>query len=423
MVKVLDFGISASADRTPEEQRLTIPGHALGTPEYMAPEQSKGRPPTEQFDIYALGVMLYESLAGEPPFVSENVVEVLARKATEPPPRLDMRRGGLPPPLVELVHACIEVDPGRRPANTDSFLSVLEPLVTALEGMQAMETSASGRYGILRDGPASTALALPVRRQPPFGVPPMYDGGVPPPPAYDALDAGLSRVHSRPNHSDSLVSTPVDMDFRSGPSRGAWWALASLGLVLLLLLTVGVWWQMLRERNAGDGNPQPGNSGGGDDGKGVVVKSDSGDPPVVTADGGATKTSASGGPVEPDPTTTGPAADDSKAPGDDDGVVVMDDGGGSTPVANPAESAKCKRTRESAKDAYTRRQWSEVLVHLGSKTCWKGKYRSEVPDMKIKALFETKQWAKCAALEKSARSEDATKKVGQCKQRLAAGGG
>ncbi len=85
-VKVLDFGISASASRAEEEARLTLPGHALGTPEYMAPEQGRGRPPTPQFDVYAIGVILYEMLAGEPPFVSENIVEVHARKATEPPP-------------------------------------------------------------------------------------------------------------------------------------------------------------------------------------------------------------------------------------------------------------------------------------------------------------------------------------------------
>jgi hypothetical protein len=301
---------------------------------------------------------------------------------------------------------------------------VLEPIVSALEGMQAMETSASGRYGILRDGPASTALALPARRSPPFGPPPMYDGGVPPPPAYDAfgaLDAGLARVQSRPNHSDSLLSTPVDMDFRPGPSRGAWWALASLGLVLLLLLTVGVWWQMLRERDAGEGTPQPGGSAGAaDDGKVVVVKSDSGDP-AESADGGATKTVVSGGgPTDPDPTTTGTAADDAKADAGDDGVVVMDDGG-SSPSVNPLESAKCKRTREAAKAAYTGRKWSEVLAQLGSKTCWKGRYKGEMVDMKVLALFQTKQIAKCVELEKAARSAEAKKTMDKCKQRYAAG--
>jgi eukaryotic-like serine/threonine-protein kinase len=415
MVKVLDFGISASSDRTPEEQRLTIPGHALGTPEYMAPEQSKGRPPTEQFDIYALGVMLYEALVGEPPFVSENAVEVLARKATEPPPRLDIRRGGLPPPLVELVHACIEVDPGRRPPGAEAFLAVLEPIVSALESMQAMETSASGRYGILRDGLPSTALALPARR-PPFGPPPMYDM----PHGYDALDAGLARVHSRPSANDALLSTPIDLDdLPGGPSRGAWWALASAGLVLLLLLTVGVWWQMLRARDNGD--PAPGGGTPTNEGKGAVRES-AGDPVPPPADGGAVKSSA--GPNDSAAATTTEAGDETKAAADDDGEVVIDDDGDDGPVAvaNPLESAKCRRTRQVAKDAYQRRAWTELLGHLGSKACWKGKYRGDSADMKIKALFETKQFAKCAALEKAARSSDAKNAVKICLQRVAMGG-
>jgi eukaryotic-like serine/threonine-protein kinase len=420
IVKVLDFGISASADRTPEEQRLTIPGHALGTPEYMAPEQSKGRPPTEQFDIYALGVMLYEALAGEPPFVSENVVEVLARKATEAPPRLDMRRGGLPPPLVELVHACIEVDPARRPPSAEAFLSVLEPIVAALEGMQAMDVSASGRYNILRDGPPSTALALPARRSPPFGPPPMYDG-VPPPPAYDALDAGLARVQSRPNLGDSLITPPIDMDYSPGPSRGAWWALASLGLVLLLLLTVGVWWQMLRERDASDGaKAQPVVLA--DDGKAGVGKGDGG-PAGASADGGAIPRPGGSGGQEPELPTTGGAAHDGGGDGakaDADGPSSAD---GGSATANPLESSKCKRTREAAKTAYDSRAWRELLGHLSSKACWKGKYRGDYADMKVKALFETGGLDECVKLESAVRSPAAKTTVKLCQTKLAAKGG
>ncbi|MCX4240018.1 protein kinase domain-containing protein [Paraliomyxa miuraensis] len=424
MVKVLDFGISASADRTPEEQRLTIPGRALGTPEYMAPEQSKGRPPTEQFDIYAMGVMLYEALAGEPPFVSENVVEVLARKATEAPPRLDMRRAGLPPPLVELVHACIAVDPNRRPASTDEFLGVLEPIVAALEGMQAMEVSSSGRF--MRDGAPVTALALP-GRLPPFGPPPMYDsGGLPPPPAYDAFDESLSRVHSRPHANDSLLSTPVDVDYAmGGPSRKAWWVLASVGLVLLLLLTVGVWWQMLREKNATEGSPNDGlvaegGKAAGDDGKaaGDDGKVAGDDGKAAGDDGKAVKPAPGTGGTEPDG-SSGPEDDGKADAAGDDGQASAD---GGAVEKNPLESAKCKRTRQSAHDAYKRRAWKEMLSHLGSRTCWKGKYRGDYADMKIKGLFENKQFAECAKLVKAARSNEAKTTAKNCQQRAAMGG-
>ncbi|HEY8375868.1 MAG TPA: serine/threonine-protein kinase, partial [Nannocystis sp.] len=123
MVKVLDFGISAGAERVEGEARLTIPGHALGTPEYMAPEQAKGKDATEFFDIYALGVMLYECLVGEPPFVSNNMVEIMARKATERAPSLGERRPDLPKALIKLVDDCLEIDPALRPQSAREFLN------------------------------------------------------------------------------------------------------------------------------------------------------------------------------------------------------------------------------------------------------------------------------------------------------------
>src|SRR5690606_36296728 len=131
-VKVLDFGISAGAERVEGEARLTIPGHALGTPEYMAPEQAKGKDATEFFDIYALGVMLFECLVGEPPFVSNNMVEIMARKAAERAPSLGEKRPELHKGLVNLVDDCLEIDPGMRPQSAREFLTRLEEVIRLL---------------------------------------------------------------------------------------------------------------------------------------------------------------------------------------------------------------------------------------------------------------------------------------------------
>ena len=131
-VKVLDFGISAGAERTEAEARLTVPGHALGTPEYMAPEQAKGKDATELFDVYALGVMLYECLVGEPPFVSNNLVEIMARKSTEKAPSLGERRPDLPKNLVTIVDSCLEMNPGDRPQSAREFLQRLEEVIRGL---------------------------------------------------------------------------------------------------------------------------------------------------------------------------------------------------------------------------------------------------------------------------------------------------
>lgn len=428
IVKVLDFGISASADRTPEEQRLTIPGHALGTPEYMAPEQSKGRPPTEAFDIYALGVILYEALVGEPPFVSENVVEVLTRKATEPPPRLENRREGLPPPLVELVHACIEVDPARRPPSAEAFLGQIEPMVAALEGMAAMEAGGSGRGALV---PAN-ALALPARL-PPFGPPPAYGGvdGVPPPPEFDALDAGLAGIQSGPHAADSVLSTPVDFDERpAGPGRTAWWILASVGLVLLALLTAGVWWQLFKgnESDGGSevasGTPPPGNDGAAEAGAGAdagaaaeagAAEAGGAEAGTAPSDGGKAAASSGESASDESPGTTSSEADDAA---DEDGEAGDD---GSTNDADPLESGKCKRIRQAAKNGYSSRKWDEVLRNTSSKTCWKGKYRSGYGNMRTRALFETKKFAACAKMGRAARGTDAARYIPTCKERAMGG--
>ncbi|MEZ4430161.1 MAG: serine/threonine-protein kinase [Nannocystaceae bacterium] len=131
-VKVLDFGISAGAERPEGSGRLTVPGHALGTPEYMAPEQAKGKDATEAFDIYALGVMLFECLVGEPPFVSNNLVEIMARKSTEVAPSLREKRPDLPDNLVALVDGCLEIDPEKRPRSAREFLVRMDEVLRGL---------------------------------------------------------------------------------------------------------------------------------------------------------------------------------------------------------------------------------------------------------------------------------------------------
>ena len=115
IVKVLDFGIAVNI--TDGAERATRPGIAVGTPEYMAPEQARGDKPTRSFDIYALGVLMFELLVGEPPFTAANPLEILGRKAVSPAPSVATRRPELPPELVALVDACLAMDPANRPAT------------------------------------------------------------------------------------------------------------------------------------------------------------------------------------------------------------------------------------------------------------------------------------------------------------------
>ncbi|MHB1843201.1 MAG: protein kinase domain-containing protein [Deltaproteobacteria bacterium] len=83
-VKVLDFGISKIADLG-DGGRVTRTGMIIGTPEYMSPEQSAGRPVDHRTDVYALGIVLYEMLTGRLPFTADNPVAMLMKHQTEPP--------------------------------------------------------------------------------------------------------------------------------------------------------------------------------------------------------------------------------------------------------------------------------------------------------------------------------------------------
>ncbi|MEO6955057.1 MAG: serine/threonine-protein kinase, partial [Polyangia bacterium] len=114
-VKVLDFGIAKSEDVAQVSRRLTTPGIAMGTPEYMAPEQAAGKPVDGRVDIYSVGAILYEMLAGEPPHSGTSVMDILAKKATQPPEPLHDRNPSVPEALEHLIMSALERDPAARP--------------------------------------------------------------------------------------------------------------------------------------------------------------------------------------------------------------------------------------------------------------------------------------------------------------------
>jgi serine/threonine-protein kinase len=114
-VKIADFGIAHALEGT----RLTEAGTVLGTAAYLAPEQAAGGEVTPAADVYALGAVLYELLAGRPPHTAETLTELLARKREEPI---------VPPIAVEpsvsreldaLVMRCLMTEPERRPAAAE----------------------------------------------------------------------------------------------------------------------------------------------------------------------------------------------------------------------------------------------------------------------------------------------------------------
>jgi serine/threonine-protein kinase len=133
VVKILDFGIACSPRATAREgQRLTLPGSVMGTPEYLAPEQSTSAEPNPRFDLYALGAIAFEMLTGDPPMLAEHAYELLVRKRKEAAPSLGTRAPHLHPDLITLVDDCLEITPAKRPLDAIEFIHRLDAFIDEL---------------------------------------------------------------------------------------------------------------------------------------------------------------------------------------------------------------------------------------------------------------------------------------------------
>ena len=135
---VADFGIakalaSATTDGVDTAPgRLTGTGFSLGTPAYMAPEQALGDPATDhRADLYALGMIAYESLAGSTPFIGRTAQALLAAHAAEIPESVSKRRPTVSPELGSLVMRLLEKHPADRPQSADDVVQALDELGTA----------------------------------------------------------------------------------------------------------------------------------------------------------------------------------------------------------------------------------------------------------------------------------------------------
>lgn len=109
-VKLTDFGIV----RVAEDAGLTNSGIVLGTADYLSPEQARGENLTASSDLYSLGVVMFEMLAGRPPFVGPTAVSIAMQHATVKPPSLRQLNPGVPPSVEQLVLHTLQKEPGDR---------------------------------------------------------------------------------------------------------------------------------------------------------------------------------------------------------------------------------------------------------------------------------------------------------------------
>jgi serine/threonine-protein kinase len=121
--KLVDFGIGKLREPT-EDLRLTATGQIVGTPLYMAPEQSRSSDLVDaRSDLYTMGVLLFELLTGRLPFEAKNLYEIVLKHVTEQAPDPRTIRSELRPELAELVLRCLKKDPNERFQTADELLA------------------------------------------------------------------------------------------------------------------------------------------------------------------------------------------------------------------------------------------------------------------------------------------------------------
>ena len=138
---VMDFGVAKAVSEATGRQQLTTAGVALGTPAYMAPEQATADPHLDhRVDIYAVGALAYELLAGRPPFTGMTPQQVLAAHVTQAPEPVTAHRPSISPALGVVVMKCLAKRPSDRWQTADELLTQFEPLATPSGGMTPAET-------------------------------------------------------------------------------------------------------------------------------------------------------------------------------------------------------------------------------------------------------------------------------------------
>ncbi|MEN8040716.1 MAG: Stk1 family PASTA domain-containing Ser/Thr kinase [Actinomycetota bacterium] len=203
-VKVTDFGIARALD---DSEELTRTGAVIGTATYFSPEQAQGLPADDRSDVYSLGIVLYEMLAGKPPFTGESPVAVAYQHVSEPAPTPDSINPDVPREISAIAEHAIQKKPEDRYQTAEAFRA---DLIRYLGGNEPVAAAA------VLAGAATAMISPPLMAPPPVAGDP-----------------------------DTTMTFDAPAEERS--QAGYWAAVGALIVILLLGL-----WLLLRLLSGGD---------------------------------------------------------------------------------------------------------------------------------------------------------------------------
>lgn len=199
-VEVLDFGIAKIQDDVNRRVSLTGANIIVGTPRYMSPEQCEEKPVDPRSDIYSLGIVLYEMLAGDTPFQGDSSTRLLVAHATEPPAPLREKRPDLSKEIEDVVMRALAKNPVHRPQTASELSRQFEESAGIAQQAQA-GTTRGGAFSRI-SVPIASSDANAVESEPQAG---------------DTLDDEATVVRQRPVRAVVPVTNTPDFDRADTP--------------------------------------------------------------------------------------------------------------------------------------------------------------------------------------------------------------